>query len=221
MAQQCLDSWWLSLLNVQLGESHAGSHQLNEKLRAACRSVWLDLEGSHMDHHSPAGLLFLLATRSGHGRASLGFILRMVRSWRREGNLPQRVLLGWWEICIRQPKAGVATFWWLHLREPISGSLNCFAPGDRVEHGMAFSITGVMNATKLVLETLCYSWRSPSSSAVGSAPASFMQWAAGTGHHASENSSLPFPCIPRVPQSFKRPCKCFGESKCLHCLLAR
>lgn len=206
VAQQCLDSWCLSLLNVQLGESHAGSHQLNEKLRAAGRSVRFDLEGSHKDHHRPSGLVFLLATRSGHGRVSLGFIVRVVRSWRTDGSPPQR---------IQQPLGCSA------LGSHFQALNHCFVPGDRAEHEMTFSITGVTNATKLVLGTLCYSWRSPSSSAVWSAPAGFTQWVAGNGHHASENSSLPSPCVPRVPQSFKRPHKCFRESKCLHCLLAR
>lgn len=48
---------------------------------------------------------------------------------------------------------------------------------------MAFSIIGVVNATELLLGTLCYSSRSPSSSIAGSAPTSlpdFMRRELGT-----------------------------------------
>lgn len=46
---------------------------------------------------------------------------------------------------------------------------------------MAFSIIEVVNATELVLGTLCYSLRSPSSSVVGSAPANLpdFMWQGG------------------------------------------
>lgn len=48
----------------------------------------------------------------------------------------------------------------------------CFAPDDRVGHGLAFSIIGVTKAPELILGTLYYSLRSPSSSVAGSSPTS-------------------------------------------------
>lgn len=134
-----------------------------------------------------------MAMGTSRGRPSLGFILRTVRSWRRDVSPPCCIHMVFaWLVGETHEEGGIFSFGKVGQRWHGSQD-HCFAPGDRVEHGMTFSIIGVVSTTKLILGTLCYSSRIPSSHVAGSAHASLPNHAAGGESWA--------PCLGKQPSA--------------------